>query len=148
MGQPLPWVTPDSEINDDMWATPDQSTDWVIDFYRCTWVHATETFAVTNLGELAFGHLEAHAVEGTYSPIVEGLDQVVNLDDGPTGCPDGLSRPGAGIVGEGEDTAMICVVRRPKGFHPSKLHLLEPVSSHSSRMPSKYESSSGRNPQK
>lgn len=47
----LPWFSEDAEINDDMYATADQTSAWIVDFYRRSWVHANETFAVTELEE-------------------------------------------------------------------------------------------------
>jgi uncharacterized damage-inducible protein DinB len=40
----LPWHTDDADPNDDLWATPQESREDVIDFYRRVWAHATETF--------------------------------------------------------------------------------------------------------
>jgi uncharacterized damage-inducible protein DinB len=42
--EPLPWHTDDADPNDDLWATPEESRDDVIDFYRRVWAHAAETF--------------------------------------------------------------------------------------------------------
>ncbi len=47
--EPMPWLTADSGINEDMYATAEESSDWVMDFYRRSWAHAKETFAVTAL---------------------------------------------------------------------------------------------------
>jgi uncharacterized damage-inducible protein DinB len=41
--EPMPWMTEDSEPNDDMWATADQSADWVRDLYRRVWAHSDAT---------------------------------------------------------------------------------------------------------
>lgn len=46
---PIPWLGEDAEINDDMFATADESSQWVCDFYRRSWAHASETFDVTEL---------------------------------------------------------------------------------------------------
>lgn len=45
----FPWFAPDAEVNADMWATPQESRDWVIGLYRRSWAHACETLAVTAL---------------------------------------------------------------------------------------------------
>lgn len=45
--EPMPWLSDDADINDDMFATADESSEWVLDFYRRSWVHARETFDVT-----------------------------------------------------------------------------------------------------
>ncbi len=49
--EPMPWLTADSEINEDMYANAEESSDWVLDFYRRSWAHASETFAVTGLDD-------------------------------------------------------------------------------------------------
>jgi hypothetical protein len=47
--EPLPWLEPGSEINADMWATADQSREWVVDFYRRAWAHADGTIEALDL---------------------------------------------------------------------------------------------------
>jgi hypothetical protein len=47
--EPLPWLEPDADVNDDMWATAEQSREWVIDFYRRAWVHADATIDALDL---------------------------------------------------------------------------------------------------
>lgn len=49
--EPMPWLDEDAVINDDMFATAAESSEWVRDFYRRSWVHAGETFAVTGLDD-------------------------------------------------------------------------------------------------
>ena len=49
--EPMPWLTEGAAINDDLFATTSESSDWVLDFYRRSWAHATETFAVTGLDD-------------------------------------------------------------------------------------------------
>ncbi|MEM9611630.1 MAG: DinB family protein [Actinomycetota bacterium] len=49
--EPMPWMEPDAEPNADLYATAEESSEWVIDFYRRSWVHAQETFAVTDLDD-------------------------------------------------------------------------------------------------
>jgi uncharacterized damage-inducible protein DinB len=49
--EPMPWLAEGAEINDDMYATADETSDWVRDFYRRSWTHATDTFAVTGLDD-------------------------------------------------------------------------------------------------
>ena len=48
---PMPWLADDAAINEDMFATAGESSDWVRDFYRRSWAHAKETFAVTQLDD-------------------------------------------------------------------------------------------------
>ena len=48
-GVPLPWFAPDAEPNADMWATADESPDWVIGLYRRAWRHADATIEALTL---------------------------------------------------------------------------------------------------
>lgn len=41
--EPMPWMDPEAEDNSDMWATADQSREWVDDFYRRVWTHSDRT---------------------------------------------------------------------------------------------------------
>lgn len=47
--QKLPWLAPEAEVNADMWATADESREWVIDFYRRSWAHADGTIDALDL---------------------------------------------------------------------------------------------------
>jgi uncharacterized damage-inducible protein DinB len=47
--EPLPWHADDADPNADMWATPEESREDVIDFYRRVWAHAAETFERSDL---------------------------------------------------------------------------------------------------
>lgn len=42
-GEPMPWIKPDAEYNADMWATAEESKEWVIDFYHRARAHADAT---------------------------------------------------------------------------------------------------------
>ncbi|MFI8193698.1 DinB family protein [Streptomyces sp. NPDC085946] len=42
-GEPLPWVAERAEPNADMWATADQSREFVVELYRRAWAHADAT---------------------------------------------------------------------------------------------------------
>ncbi len=48
-GIDLPWYADDAPINADMWATPEESREWVVDLYRRAWAHAAGTFADLDL---------------------------------------------------------------------------------------------------
>jgi uncharacterized damage-inducible protein DinB len=41
--EPIPWLDDDAEPNADMWATADQSREWISDFYRRVWAHSDAT---------------------------------------------------------------------------------------------------------
>lgn len=49
--EPMPWLAADAPVNADMHATAAESSEWVRDFYRRSWAHAEETFAVTGLDD-------------------------------------------------------------------------------------------------
>ena len=49
--EPMPWLAEDAAINDDMYATATETSAWVRDYYRRSWAHAEETFAVTQLDD-------------------------------------------------------------------------------------------------
>ena len=54
-GEPLPWFDEGAEANADMWVTPDQSRDEVIDLYRRAWRHSdatVEAVALDAVGEV------------------------------------------------------------------------------------------------
>jgi hypothetical protein len=42
-GEPLPWFEDGAETNADMWATADESREFVVDLYRRAWAHADAT---------------------------------------------------------------------------------------------------------
>jgi uncharacterized damage-inducible protein DinB len=54
-GIDLPWYSEDADLNADMWVTPDQSREWVVDLYHRAWAHAAETFAACELDTV--GHV-------------------------------------------------------------------------------------------
>ncbi|HEY1531973.1 MAG TPA: DinB family protein [Galbitalea sp.] len=41
----LPWDAEDAEPNADMWATPDESREFITDLYRRVWAHSDRTIA-------------------------------------------------------------------------------------------------------
>lgn len=47
----MPWLAEEAEINDDMIAAADETSEWIRDFYRRSWAHAKKTFAVTDLDD-------------------------------------------------------------------------------------------------
>lgn len=42
-GEPLPWLAEDAPDNADMWATPDESRQSIIDLYHRSWAHSDRT---------------------------------------------------------------------------------------------------------
>ncbi len=49
--EPMPWMSEEAEINDDLFAQANETSEWVRDFYRRSWAHATETIARTGLDD-------------------------------------------------------------------------------------------------
>lgn len=47
--EPMPWLEPEATDNDDMWATTEQSKEWVLGFYRRAQAHADQTVAALDL---------------------------------------------------------------------------------------------------
>src|SRR5690242_9049305 len=45
----LPWAEDGAEANAEMWATPDQSRDYIVDLYRRVWAHSDATVAALEL---------------------------------------------------------------------------------------------------
>jgi hypothetical protein len=41
--EPRPWLDDDAEVDEDMWAKPDESRDDIVDFYKRAWEHADAT---------------------------------------------------------------------------------------------------------
>jgi len=53
--EPVPWLDDDAEPNADMWATPDESREQIVEFYRRVWTHSDAT--VESLPLDAIGHV-------------------------------------------------------------------------------------------
>lgn len=47
--EPMPWLDDHAPANADMWATPEQSREWVTDFYQRASAHADATIAELDL---------------------------------------------------------------------------------------------------
>jgi Protein of unknown function (DUF664) len=41
--EPRPWFDDDAEVDEDMWARPDESRDDIVDFYKRAWDHSDAT---------------------------------------------------------------------------------------------------------
>jgi len=48
-GIDLPWYSEGAELNADMWATAEESREWVVELYHRAWAHAAETFDALEL---------------------------------------------------------------------------------------------------
>ncbi|MBG0854283.1 DinB family protein [Streptomyces spinoverrucosus] len=56
-GEPLPWVDEGAEMNADMWATADESREFVVELYRRAWAHSDATIdalALDTVGRVAW----------------------------------------------------------------------------------------------
>ncbi|HZS13229.1 MAG TPA: DinB family protein [Candidatus Dormibacteraeota bacterium] len=49
LGESLPWFDDGAEPNADMWATPDESREMIVDLYRRAWAHGDATIAALPL---------------------------------------------------------------------------------------------------
>ncbi len=47
--EPVPWMGADMEPNADMWATADESREYIVGFYKRAWAHADATIAALEL---------------------------------------------------------------------------------------------------
>ncbi|MDA3627372.1 DinB family protein [Saccharopolyspora oryzae] len=105
--EPLPWLGPDAERNADMWATADESREWVVDFYRRAWAHSDATIDALELdapgrvpwwysdrNEVTLHRILVHVIAETdrhtgHADIVrELIDGQVGLVDGNDNMPD------------------------------------------------------------
>jgi hypothetical protein len=55
LAEPLPWAEDGAEANAEMWATVDQSRDYIVDLYCRVWAHSDATVASLELD--AIGHV-------------------------------------------------------------------------------------------
>jgi uncharacterized damage-inducible protein DinB len=46
---PIPWTDDDAEPNADMWATADESRQWILELYRRVWAHSDATIDALGL---------------------------------------------------------------------------------------------------
>jgi uncharacterized damage-inducible protein DinB len=47
--EPLPWFEVDAEPNADMWATPEESREQIVELYRTVWAHSDATVDALDL---------------------------------------------------------------------------------------------------
>ncbi len=107
-GIPLPWFTDDAAPNDDMWATADESREFIVDLYHRAWEHddATidalpldaigsvpwwkpETREVTLHQILVHVVMETHRHAGQVDVIRELIDGRAGLRAGSDNLPEG-----------------------------------------------------------
>ncbi|UNX54582.1 DinB family protein [Georgenia sp. TF02-10] len=101
----LPWLADDAEANADMWATAEESVEYVTDLYRRAWAHADATIAALDLdapgrvpwwrqGDVTLHRVLVHVIADTarhagHADILrEQLDGAVGLRVGVSNLPD------------------------------------------------------------
>ncbi|GAB3668484.1 DinB family protein [Zhihengliuella somnathii] len=104
---PIPWIGPDAEPNADLFATAEQSRDWVVELYRTAWADTDRAIAELGLDAEAyvpwwgerirqttvrrlvvhlFAEIARHA--GHADIIREGIGGVAGLAEGNGNLPD------------------------------------------------------------
>jgi hypothetical protein len=99
--EPLPWLDDDVEVNADMWATPDQSRESIVELYHRVWTHSDATvdaLALDALGrvpwwpddrsEVTLHRILVHMIAETHRHAGHA-DLVRELIDGATGLGKG-----------------------------------------------------------
>ncbi len=100
---PPPWYDNETEANVDMWATADESREFILDLYRRAWAHADQTFDALDLdavgqvpwwpgehGEVDLHRILVHMIAETHRHAGHA-DIVRELIDGSAGLRDGVS---------------------------------------------------------
>ncbi|MEU1424617.1 DinB family protein [Kitasatospora sp. NPDC005751] len=97
-GTPL-WITGDAEPNADLWATPEETREQIVDRYRAAWVHADATIGSLPLdavGRVPFGNRSELTLHRVLVHMIAEIqrhaghaDIVREQLDGTTGLRDG-----------------------------------------------------------
>ncbi|CAL9477943.1 DinB family protein [Streptomyces sp. enrichment culture] len=109
-GEPLPWLDDGADANADMWATADESREYIVTLYRRAWAHADATvdaLALDTVGrvpwwpagrdEVTLHHVVTRVIADTqrhagHADIVrELMDGAVGMDKGNTALAPGDS---------------------------------------------------------
>jgi len=118
----LPWMNMDAEPNADMWATPEETAESVIELYRQAWAHSDATIEALDLnspGHVPWWHTNpvtlhrilVHVIAETarhagHADILrEQIDGAAGLRAGATNLPDGDGQWWAEYVQRLEDVA-------------------------------------------
>lgn len=105
-GEPLPWLDDGAEFNADMWATAEESREYIVGLYRRAWAHADATIDALPLdtigrvpwwpsdgNEVTLHHAvvrvtaDAHRHAGHADIIRELLDGAVGMNKTNAGMP-------------------------------------------------------------
>ncbi|HUF96563.1 MAG TPA: DinB family protein [Ilumatobacter sp.] len=102
----IPWETEDAAPNADMWATADESREYIVDLYRRTWAHTDATIDALELDspgkvpwwgengdvtlQLILVHMtaETHRHAGHADLMRELIDDAAGWRDGNSNLPD------------------------------------------------------------
>ena len=106
-GIPLSWYDNDAQDNDDMWVTPQESREEILDLYRRAWAHSDATIEALDLdspgrvphwpderAEVTLGQIlvhlttETHRHAGHADIVRELIDGRAGLREGRTNLPD------------------------------------------------------------
>lgn len=102
---PLQWMSDDAEDNADMWATAEESVEWVTGLYRQAWAHSDATIAALDLdspghvpwwrnGDVTLHRILVHVIAETaqhagHADIIrELIDGAAGLRAGATNLPE------------------------------------------------------------
>lgn len=84
--EPLPWIADDAPANADLWATADESRDYIVGLYRRAWAHSDATIDALNLDSL--GHVPWWPVERNEVTLHRVLVHMVSETDRHAGHAD------------------------------------------------------------
>lgn len=100
-GEPLPWLDDSAEPNADMWATADESREYIVEFYRRAWAHSDATIDALELdtigrvpwwpserNEVALHHAAVRVIADTHRHAGHA-DIIRELIDGAVGMNEG-----------------------------------------------------------
>lgn len=65
--EPMPWLAEDTEANSDMWATADESREYIVGLYHRAWAHAEATIEALDLDSV--GHVSWWPPERQNAPL-------------------------------------------------------------------------------
>ncbi|GAA4031462.1 MULTISPECIES: DinB family protein [Streptomyces] len=107
-GEPQPWHDEGADLNADMWATADESREYIVDLYRRAWAHADATIDALELdtigkvpwwpserNEVTLHHAvvrvigDAHRHAGHADILRELIDGAVGMNEGNDNMPPG-----------------------------------------------------------
>jgi hypothetical protein len=120
----LPWLDEGAEPNADMWATPEETRDQIIDLYRRVWVHADATIDALALD--AIGHVPWWPPERSEVTLHQILIHMIAETDRHAGHADIVRELIDGAAGCDQTTTIWASTRRcgrrtASGWKPSRV---------------------------